>query len=56
MPLTDPEKVKIVQERVFIKKVCRNCGALNSIKATKCRRCHSRNLRIKKKELPAKKA
>ncbi len=55
MPLTDPEKLRIVQERVFLKKVCRNCGALNSIRATKCRRCHSTNLRPKKKELPQKK-
>ncbi|MGC9104892.1 MAG: 50S ribosomal protein L40e [Thermoprotei archaeon] len=55
MPLTDPEKLRIVQERVFLKKVCRKCGALNSIRATKCRRCHSTNLRPKKKELPQKK-
>ncbi|EHP69301.1 MAG: 50S ribosomal protein L40e [Metallosphaera yellowstonensis] len=56
MPLTDPVKLQIVQQRVFIKKVCRNCGALNPIRATKCRRCHSTNLRPKKKELPTKKA
>ncbi|MCY0849278.1 50S ribosomal protein L40e [Sulfuracidifex metallicus] len=55
MPLTDPEKLQIVQKRVFIKKVCRECGALNSVRATKCRKCHSRNLRLKKKELPTKK-
>ncbi|EZQ03787.1 MULTISPECIES: 50S ribosomal protein L40e [Acidianus] len=56
MPINEPEKVKIIQDRIFMKKVCRNCGALNPIRATKCRRCHSRNLRPKKKELPTKKA
>ncbi|BDB97067.1 MAG: 50S ribosomal protein L40e [Saccharolobus sp.] len=55
MPLTDPVKLQIVQQRVFMKKVCRKCGALNPIRATKCRRCHSTNLRLKKKELPTKK-
>ncbi|MEM4096569.1 MAG: 50S ribosomal protein L40e [Metallosphaera sp.] len=56
MPLTDQAKSQIVQERVCIKKICRQCGAVNSIRATKCRRCHSTNLRPKKKELPTKRA
>ncbi|WP_126449769.1 50S ribosomal protein L40e [Sulfodiicoccus acidiphilus] len=56
MPLTDPAQVQIVYNRVFAKKVCRECGALNSIRAVKCRRCHSYNLRPKKKEIASKKS
>ncbi len=55
MRLADPVKVKIVEERLINKLVCRNCGALNSPRATKCRRCRSKNLRPKKKKLGGKK-
>lgn len=55
MPITDPAKAQIVKNRILNKKVCRNCGALNAPTAIKCRRCHSKNLRLKKKELAAKK-
>jgi large subunit ribosomal protein L40e len=49
MPLTDPELLKIVEERVLRKQVCRKCGALNSPRAVKCRRCKSKDtLRPKK--------
>jgi len=51
MPVTDPELVKIVQERVFNVLICRRCGAHNPPGATKCRRCHSKDLRPKRKEL-----
>ncbi len=51
MPLRDPSLLKIVEERVLNKMVCRNCGALNPPGATKCRRCRSRNLRPKRKKL-----
>ncbi|MHA1104784.1 MAG: 50S ribosomal protein L40e [Promethearchaeota archaeon] len=33
------------------KSVCRRCGALNPAKAKKCRRCHGKDLRPKRKEL-----
>ncbi|HDD26169.1 MAG TPA: 50S ribosomal protein L40e [Acidilobales archaeon] len=55
MPLTDPVKLKIVEERVLNKKVCRKCGALNPISATRCRRCRSSNLRLKRRKLSPKK-
>ncbi len=48
MTIKDPELIAIFQRRVLMKKVCRKCGALNSIRATKCRRCRSTNLRPKK--------
>lgn len=48
MPVKDPELIAIFEKRVLQKKVCRKCGALNSIRAVKCRRCRSRNLRLKK--------
>ncbi|MEM1619296.1 MAG: 50S ribosomal protein L40e [Fervidicoccaceae archaeon] len=55
MPLTDPELVSIVSRRILDKKVCRKCGALNAMDATKCRRCGSKNLRPKKKKTGPKK-
>jgi len=50
MPITDPELIAIVEQRVLNKKVCRKCGALNPPSAEKCRRCKSKNLRPKKKK------
>jgi large subunit ribosomal protein L40e len=55
VPVNDPVKVQIVTARILNKKVCRECGALNPPRATKCRRCRSYNLRPKKKERAAKK-
>jgi len=49
MPVSDPEKIAIVEARVLNKLVCRKCGALNPPGAKKCRRCKSKNLRPKKK-------
>lgn len=49
MPVTDPFKSKIVEERLLNKAVCRKCGATNPPEAVKCRRCKSRNLRPKKR-------
>ncbi|RLG81547.1 MAG: 50S ribosomal protein L40e [Thermoprotei archaeon] len=51
MPITDPTLLKIVENRVLDKLVCRRCGALNPPGALKCRRCRSTNLRPKKKRL-----
>ncbi len=49
MPITNPELLKIVEERVLKKQVCRRCGALNPPGAVKCRRCRSKGtLRPKK--------
>ncbi len=49
MPVTDPVKSEIVRKRLLDKKICRKCGATNPPKAVKCRKCKSRNLRLKKK-------
>lgn len=38
------------EARLLNKKVCMKCGALNAIKADRCRRCHSKELRVKAKE------
>ncbi|MFX0187722.1 MAG: 50S ribosomal protein L40e [Candidatus Hodarchaeota archaeon] len=50
-PLDDPVKRKIAQYHLLLKSVCRRCGALNPPRATKCRRCHGKDLREKKKDL-----
>lgn len=50
MPIKDPELLAIFEKRVILKKVCRNCGALNPMSAVKCRRCKSTNLRPKNKK------
>jgi len=55
MPIYDAAILKIVEERVLNKKVCRKCGALNPPSATKCRRCKSKNLRPKKRKIGIKK-
>ncbi|MCE4608314.1 MAG: 50S ribosomal protein L40e [Caldisphaeraceae archaeon] len=49
MPITDPELIRIVERRLFDVKICRRCGAKNPLRATKCRRCKSTDLRLKKK-------
>jgi len=36
--------------RLLNKKICMKCGARNSIRATRCRRCKSKDLRIKARE------
>ena len=38
------------EARILIKKVCMKCGALNATKAKRCRRCRSKELRVKAKE------
>jgi large subunit ribosomal protein L40e len=51
-PIDDPFKRKIARQHLLIKAVCRRCGALNPIRAKKCRRCHGKDLRPKKRDLP----
>ena len=38
------------EERLLHKKICMKCGASNAVKALRCRRCRSKELRIKAKE------
>ncbi|HID90842.1 TPA: 50S ribosomal protein L40e [Candidatus Bathyarchaeota archaeon] len=51
MPVRDPVKKAIAQRHRLYCKICRECGARNPPKATQCRRCRSKNLRWKKREL-----
>jgi large subunit ribosomal protein L40e len=38
------------ERRLLEKKICMKCGAINSIRAIRCRRCRSKDLRVKAKE------
>ncbi|MHC1564472.1 MAG: 50S ribosomal protein L40e [Candidatus Hecatellaceae archaeon] len=55
MPVTDYFKRTLAQKHKLYVKICRVCGVRNAPTAEKCRKCHSRNLRWKKRELGAKK-
>ncbi len=55
MPITDPEKKRIAQKARLHMKICFNCGARNSIAATRCRKCHNGYLRLKNRTLGVKK-
>ncbi|MGQ4834608.1 MAG: 50S ribosomal protein L40e [Candidatus Asgardarchaeia archaeon] len=49
MPVTDPVKREIAAYHLLNYKICRKCYARNPISATKCRRCKSTRLRLKKR-------
>ena len=51
MPILDPIKKSIAQEHRLHMKICRDCGSRNAATAIKCRKCRSKNLRWKKREL-----
>jgi large subunit ribosomal protein L40e len=51
MPIGDPFKRKIAQYHLLYKTICRKCGALNPYRAKKCRRCHCKDMRNKKREV-----
>jgi large subunit ribosomal protein L40e len=51
MPILDPVKKTIAQKARLYKKICRDCGGTNAATATKCRKCHGKNLRWKKREI-----
>jgi len=38
------------EARLLNKRICMKCGALNASQAKRCRRCRSKELRIKAKE------
>ncbi|MDD4332309.1 MAG: 50S ribosomal protein L40e [Methanosarcinaceae archaeon] len=38
------------EERLLNKKICMKCNARNDVRATRCRKCGSTNLRVKSKE------
>ncbi len=39
------------ENRLFRAKICRRCNARNALKADKCRKCGSKALRPKRKEV-----
>lgn len=49
MSLRDPFKLELARSHRVNKKVCRDCGVTNALGATKCRKCHSKNLRLKRR-------
>jgi large subunit ribosomal protein L40e len=51
MPILDPFKKALAQKHRLYMKICRECGARNAATAAKCRKCHSKNLRWKKREI-----
>ncbi|MFX1519285.1 MAG: 50S ribosomal protein L40e [Promethearchaeota archaeon] len=51
MPVADPELREIARKHLLYHKICRKCYARNPISAKKCRRCRSKDLRFKKREL-----
>ncbi|HID71946.1 MAG TPA: 50S ribosomal protein L40e [Thermoplasmata archaeon] len=40
----------VAEKRLLYKKICMNCSARNAIRATRCRRCRSKELRMKARE------
>lgn len=48
MSLRDPFKLELARRHLVYKTVCRDCGATNPPRATKCRKCRSKNLRPKR--------
>ena len=55
MPIADAFKRQIAQHRRLYFKICFRCGAKNNIDATRCRKCHSHQMRLKNRTLGAKK-
>ena len=55
MPVTDPEKKRIAIQARLHMKICFNCGCRNDILATRCRKCRNGYLRLKDRNLGAKK-
>ncbi|WMW21376.1 MULTISPECIES: 50S ribosomal protein L40e [Methanolobus] len=38
------------ENRILIKKICMDCNARNAVRATRCRKCGGKALRMKSKE------
>jgi len=55
MPIRDPVKKTIAQNRRLFIKICRKCGARNSPRAEKCRKYHTYNPIWKHREIMGKK-
>ncbi|HEY6668303.1 MAG TPA: 50S ribosomal protein L40e [Candidatus Nitrosopolaris sp.] len=55
MPIIDVTKKQIAQQRRLFFKICFKCGGKNPIASSRCRQCHSTNLRLKNRTLGVKK-
>jgi large subunit ribosomal protein L40e len=55
MPITDATKKQIAQHRRLYFKICFRCGGKNPISASRCRKCHGSQMRLKNRTLGAKK-
>lgn len=51
MSIRDPFKLELARKYLVDFKICRDCGARNALKAVKCRKCRSKNLRLKKRKI-----
>ncbi|MEE8181979.1 MAG: hypothetical protein V3T87_01550, partial [Candidatus Thorarchaeota archaeon] len=49
MPVADIEKRRLAQHYLLYKSVCRYCGATNPLKAKRCRKCKTKDLRPKRR-------
>ncbi|WP_406660688.1 50S ribosomal protein L40e [Methanolobus sp. ZRKC3] len=38
------------EAKILIKKICMSCNARNAVRATRCRKCGNKSLRMKSKE------
>ena len=47
--MLEPNSKHLAQKYLCNKKICRKCYARLHIRAINCRKCHSKDLRIKKK-------
>ena len=55
MPITDATKKQIAQHRRLFYKICFKCGGRNPISSDRCRKCHSQKMRLKNRNIGAKK-
>ena len=50
LPLPPMARFPEAEKRLLLKMICMNCYARNAIRATRCRKCRSKELRPKAKE------
>ncbi|MGD1835409.1 MAG: 50S ribosomal protein L40e [Nitrososphaeraceae archaeon] len=55
MPITDATKKQIAQKRRLFFKICFKCGARNPISSNRCRKCRNGQMRLKNRNIGAKK-
>jgi len=53
--ITDATKKQIAQHRRLFYKICFKCGGRNPISSERCRKCHSQKMRLKNRNIGAKK-